>query len=161
MVVLRSEMNGPMTIDTVSWQRAGSLGDSPAWFGSFRIYMGTTELDELTTSFDDNYTPGTRKLVYQPGTQTMQAEPDQWVDMVLDTPFEYDGEENLVIEVIWNVSAEKFYTYAWNTGSCRALLNTDDLQDPTGYRQQFMSRLRFSEEQTLDQVTFAAIKTMW
>lgn len=79
-----------------------------------RIYMGTrpTATHESTS----DWTPaGSLQLVYNHGTTTIGGV-DGWHTFTLDTPFAYDGEENLVVVVAktagsgWTSSVTYYYS---------------------------------------------------
>ena len=161
MIALAEEMAGPMTIGELSWQRAGSSGSPQGFYYVFSIHMGLADADELSDTFEDNYVPGSRTLVYTASTQKMTAEPDQWMTILLDTPFQYDGTHNLIVEIQWIGGANMFYTYMWETGSYRGLMNKNDAGSPTGTLYTRMSQLMFSPASSLEQHTFGAIKALW
>jgi len=154
-------MNGPMTIGEVSWQRGGSSGSSQGTYNGFRIYMGLSVSDELTNTFEDNYIAGSRTLVYATSSQTMSAQPDEWMTIPLETPFEYNGTDNLIVEIQWFGGSNMFYTYMWETGSSRGLMNKNDASSRTGTLYTRMSELMFTPASSLEQYTFGAIKALW
>ncbi len=161
VMALSSEMDGAMTIGSIAWQRGGSAGSTTGYYNSFKLYVGVASTDELTTTFEDNYVPGTRTLVYETASQTMTAGPDEWMTINLDTPFWYNGTDNLVVELVWIGGSNMFYTYKWNAGSNRALENGDDITSPTGTLSQSMSELAFDGPLSLTRYSFGAIKAFW
>ncbi len=102
------------------------------YYSGFTIHMGYSDGSELTGRFDDNYLPGTRVMVYSTSSQTMTAEPDGWMSVPLETPFEYNGTDDLIVELEWVGGSSVFYTWMWETGTNRALLNTTDAGSPPG-----------------------------
>lgn len=154
-------MSGPMTIGEISWQRGGASGSAQGSYNSFKLYMGVSSNSELTDTYADNYLPGTRTLVYATASQIMSAQPDGWMTILLDTPFEYNGTDNLIVELEWSGGANMFYTYMWETGANRGLMNKSSLGSPTGTLYSTMSELMFSPASSLEQYTFAAIKSLW
>ena len=54
-----------------------------------------------------------------------------------------------------------FYTYMWETGASRGLMNKGDIGVPTGTLSTKMSQLMFDGTLALEQKTFGAIKTLW
>lgn len=151
-------MSGAMTIETVAWQRGGSAGSSTGTYNNFKLYMGLASADVLSNTFADNYIAGTRTLVYQTSQQVMSAGADEWMTITLDTPYWYNGTDNLVFELEWQGGANMFYTYMWNTGAPRGLMNKTDLSSPTGTLSNNMSELRFDGSMALDPMTFGEIK---
>ena len=150
-----------MTIGEISWQRAGTSGSAQGFYNSFEIYLGLAEIDELSDNYESNYVPGSRVRVYSTATQTMSADPDQWMTIQLDTPFYYDGTHNLLVEIKWVGGSNMFFTYMWETGTNRGLMNKNDAGSPTGTLYTRMSRLMFSPASSLEQYTFGAIKALW
>lgn len=161
MIALSSEMSGAMTIDQIGWQRGGSSGSSSGYYNNFKLYIGLASESELSNTFNDNYIPGTRTRVYETTTQTMSAGPDEWMIITLDTPFWYNGTDNLIVELEWVGGSNMFYTYMWETGTSRGLMNKTDVNDPTGTLYTRMSQLMFIEPSALEQETFGSIKTLW
>jgi hypothetical protein len=150
-----------MLIQSIAWQRAGSAGSETGTYNSFKLYLAVASGSELTDTYESNYVPGSRTLVYETPTQTMSAGPDEWVTMTLDTPYWYSGTGNLIVEFEWQGGANMFYTYMWPTGTNRGLLNKSSLGSPTGTLSQNMSELRFEGEDALQPMTFAEIKTLF
>lgn len=157
-MAMAEEMNGEMIIGSISWQRAGEAGSAYGDYNSFKLYMGHGSQPELTGSFQDNYVSGTRQLVYQTQVQSMFAQPDDWMTIVLDAPFHYNGVDNLVVELEWAGGVNMFFTYKWNTGANRALENKADIYSPTGILSHNMSELMFESASSLSHMTFGAIK---
>jgi hypothetical protein len=147
-----------MTISSVSWQRGGSSGSASGTYNSFKLYMGLAAGTELTDTYDSNYVPGTKTLVYQTASQTMIADPDQWMTIALDTPYWYDGTSGLIFELQWEGGVNMFYTYMWDTGTNRGLMNKTDITSPTGTLSTSMSELMFDGVLSLGTSTFGAIK---
>ena len=161
VMALASEMNGAMTIGSVSWQRGGSSGSPTGFYNNFQLFMGVSAEAGLGNNFEGNYIPGTRTLVYETPSQTMSAGPDEWMTITLDTPFWYNGTDNLLVELQWVGGSNMFFTYKWNTGANRALENKTDIYSPTGNLSQNMSELMFDGPLNLTRHTFGAIKALW
>ena len=109
-----------MDTGSISWKRT-PFGDGSANFEDLSIYMGLCETDELGDDFMSNYMEGTGTLVFETDQLTVSAGPDEWAGIVLDAPYWYGGEHNLVIEVTWSDGSGSFYVYGWSTGGDRAL----------------------------------------
>jgi hypothetical protein len=161
VIALSSEMSGAMNIGRIGWQRGGSSGSSTGYYNNFKLYLGLASESELTDTFADNYIPGSRVLVYETPTQVMSADPDEWMTIVLDTPFWYNGTDNLIFELEWAGGSNMFFTYLWDTGSSRGLMNKSSISSPVGTLSTIMSQLMFDGSMDLEQHTFAEIKTLW
>jgi hypothetical protein len=153
-------MSGPMTIEQVSWQRGGSSGAETGTYNSFKLYMGVAASSNLTDTFETNYVAGTRTQIYATGSQTMQAGADEWMTITLDTPYVYNGTDNLIFELEWVGGANMFYTYMWDTGANRGLMNKTDITSPTGTLSTSMSELMFTGSSSLEAVTLGFIKAL-
>lgn len=150
-----------MTISQIGWQRGGSSGAASGYYNNFKLYVGLASVSELSNTYENNYIPGSRIMVYETVTQTMSAGPDEWMIITLDTPFWYNGVDNLIVELQWVGGSNMFYTYMWETGASRGLMNTTDVGAPTGTLSTKMSELMFEGTMALEQNTFGYIKTLW
>jgi len=161
VVVFDEEIGDAMTIETISWQR-GPAGSSDASFNGFEIYMGLCASDMLGTTFDDNYIPGSRTLVYKTPYLEVSANPDEWIDITLDTPYWYNGVDNLLIEVLWNSGSGTVYAYIWNTsGTTPRSVKSAVSSSPDGFLSPSLSELMLDGPSALDQTTFGAIKALF
>ncbi|RKZ05978.1 hypothetical protein DRQ25_14955 [Candidatus Fermentibacteria bacterium] len=150
-----------MTISQIGWQRGGSSGAATGNYNSFKLYVGLASASELSSTFADNYITGTRTLVYETASQAMSAGPDEWVNITLDSQFWYNGVDNLIVELEWVGGANMFYTYMWETGVNRGLMNKSDINASTGTLATKMSQLMFDGTLALEPQTFGTIKTLW
>ena len=91
----------------------------------------------------------------------MSAGPDEWMIITLDTPFWYNGVDNLIVELEWVGGSNMFYTYMWETGTNRGLMNTTNVNSPTGTLSTEMSELMFDGTLALEPETFGSIKAIW
>lgn len=154
-------MSGPLTIGQISWQRGGSFGSATGTYNNFKLYMGVAAGSELTDTFENNYMAGTRVQVYATPSQSMHAEADGWMTITLDTPYEYDGTGNIILELEWAGGSNMFFTYMWQTGANRGLMNKSNIGNPTGTLSTKMSELMFQPALTLEVTTFAGIKALF
>ena len=102
-----AELDGLGMMDTINYIRgisieAGSVSNTPI---SFRVYMGTTDLDEWhsatsatsTTGLNDTLPISSMQLVYD-GSITFEA--NTWNEIAFSTPYLYRAEENLVVAFV-------------------------------------------------------------
>lgn len=150
-----------MTISQIGWQRGGSSGSETGNYNNFKLYVGLASESELSDRYEDNYIPGSRILVYETSSQVMSAGTDEWMIITLDTPFWYNGADNLIVELEWVGGVNMFYTYMWETGASRGLMNKLDVGAPTGTLSTNISRLMFEGTMALEQNTFGYIKALW
>lgn len=156
MVVLDEEMSGDMTISAISMKNFCS--DQYAQ-QHVTIWMGQSELDVLTCVFDDNYTPGSRTLVFDQDSVITGGNANEWFTLLLDTPFEYDGQTNLIID-IESLYCSTIYVWGWETGAHRNLY-TYIPGSPTGAPDTEIPHLQIHGSLELECTTFGRIKTLF
>ncbi|RKZ08294.1 hypothetical protein DRQ25_09450 [Candidatus Fermentibacteria bacterium] len=121
VVVLASEIGDAINIDSFSWKRSVG-GDPQGTFFDMKIYMGLCSGDALGANFDDNYISGTRILVMSGSPYTSPTVGmNEWFEFVFDTPFWYNGQDNLLIEVEWSSGVGSLYSWVWPAGSDRSM----------------------------------------
>lgn len=160
VVALDSEIGSAMDISSIAWQRADA-GDDQGHYYTAKIYMGLCSSDQLSSNFENNWIPGSRTLVFETAQLDLNATPGEWEPVVLQTPYWYNGQDNLLIEVQW-ASADtnySFYTWKWNTGTARSVKATS-LGSATGVLSTQMSELQLTGTMSLDGATFAEVKTL-
>ncbi|MCP4231830.1 MAG: hypothetical protein GY771_17005 [bacterium] len=81
-------------------------------FFDFEMKMCHTGLTELTDNFEDNYDGNTPVVVVPTGTLNFPNRNDYWFDMPGFTSFEYNGTDNLIIELRFSGSNNRKY-YTW------------------------------------------------
>ena len=79
--------------------------------------------------------------------------------IVLDEPYWYNGQDNLIIEVEWAGGSGSFYTYKWDTGSARCVVGAYP-GVTSGSVQNSMSQLMLTGTLELGTATFGAVKTV-
>lgn len=149
-----------MNISALSCQRFTPGETVEGTFYDFEIYMGLTDQDMLSSTFENNWLPDTRQLVFHRDTMTISNSPEEWVDFGFDQGFWYNGEDNLIVEVMWS-SADTddscMYTWHWNTGSIRSI--NGEYSNPTGTMGSLLIMFRFQGELSCSTDTFAGIKS--
>jgi hypothetical protein len=161
VVALDEEMGGAMDISVLSCQRSTPGNPAEGTFYDFEVCMGLCTSDMLSPVFDDNYVPGTRTTVFFRDSLTLSPDPGDWQAFVLDTPFWYNGQDNLIVEFLWSdgeTEDECLYSWHWDTGTIRSVSALYGAA--TGTMSSLMSMLRFTGELTLESTTFGAIKAI-
>ena len=121
---LASEIGIQGTIDTIAYYVASSASFA---YTDLKIYMGTTSettLENGWVGFDQ------LQLVYSRQNGTIGSQVG-WESYPLDTPFEYNGDENLVVVVCRQSTSylgSLCYQYSSNSGMCRYRRN-DNIAD--------------------------------
>ncbi len=114
------EMGGSTVITGISWHRSGSYPHS-SLFEGVEVRMGEAAGPVLGDVFDRNFVPGTSVTVFQEDSLWL-AEPEGWVEIELETTFEYRAGTDLLIEVVHTTAQPGFFTWHWDTGENRGLL---------------------------------------
>lgn len=159
MVVLASEISDAIEIETFSWKRYIS-GDPQGTYNDFKIYMGLCSSNELGLNFDDNYINGTKILILSSSLYTTTSVgPNEWFEVIFDTPFWYNGEDNLIIEIEWSSAAgtDALYTWNWDGGANRSVFGRFGTSTAL-YQQSNVPNLRLNGTLSLSNSTFARIK---
>jgi hypothetical protein len=157
VVVPASEIGAGGTVTAISWHRSGFY-PSGASYGEVQIFMGRGVSGSLQDLFDENYVPGSKTLVFEEPELSLEATPDGWFSLQLETPFSCSAGDNLIIDVLHGSSRLGLYTWHWNTGSERSLMAPDD-SACRGYLAEDLPHMVLELEDTgLDTRTFGWIK---
>ena len=159
--MLDEEINNAMEISQISCQRYSPGETVEGTFYNYEIYLGLTNTDMLSSTYEDNWLPGTRQLVFHRDTMPISNSPEDWVNFVLDTPFWYNGSDNLIVEVMWS-SADTddscMYTWHWNSGTIRSI--TGEYSNPTGTMGSLVIMFKFEGDMGQTEATFGQIKSL-
>jgi hypothetical protein len=151
-------MDGAMEIETIALMRH-PVSEPEATFDQLTISMGLCESDTLSATYDDNYIPGTKTEVFNAASHTVSAPTgDQWFYVTLDTPYWYNGEDNLIIEFEWPSGSGSLYVYHWPTGGNRAV--NGGYGSGSGYPEVNIPYMLLSGGLDFDQASFGSIKSI-
>jgi hypothetical protein len=158
VVVLEDELGLEMTIDSISYM-IGNLQYTNNYLSDVSIYMGLTDLDVLTETYDDNYLPGTKQLVLSSDSVFYGYTQDEWYPIALQQSFHYPGQDNLIIEIVVHDCGFS-PVYNWDSYSNRTLQNYN-LSSSTGNYSTFVPYMLLSgSPSSLEQETFGSIKIL-
>ncbi len=88
--------------------------DNAATFPNVTVKMCHTSVTSLSSTFDDNYGGRTPVWVFHQDSGFVRGgEPDVWDTVALSTPFDYNGTDNLLVEVVWQGTASGLSAYSW------------------------------------------------
>jgi hypothetical protein len=93
-----AEVGGSGTITTLRFQNM-LANAGPITCPNTTIRLGHSNLAALTTTFASNMNLGTPQVVLNNATVDVPAAAGTWFDIALTTPFEYNGFDNLVVQV--------------------------------------------------------------
>jgi len=100
-LLLANSIDGSGYIHSISFKRQGDTVDTTC--PSYTIRMGHTTLAALTTTYDSNVQQGAGSIsnVIDGATVSVPAgSGGEYFDIALDTPFYYNGQDNLVVELV-------------------------------------------------------------
>jgi hypothetical protein len=158
-VVLDEEIGSGILIGQLSWMVAPS-SVPPGGFVDVEVWMGLCASDYLGSNFLDNYIPGTRSLVFQADTLTLDGSEGEWISIELTEPFQYDGSQNLLIEVLHSPGEGGIYSWSWEAGPGRSL-SAWSVTSPNGSLQGEVPMMILSEPAGLEPATFGSIKRIF
>lgn len=144
-----------MLIQAISWTYL--LGPPPAINENFELYMGLCSSDVLTNSFEGNYVSGSKILVFDANPLIISPDGNDWSTITLETPYWYNGQDNLIIELLWDnaTNDNAYYSGQWDSGANRMLYQQTT---PVLNLSSWIPHMRLSGDLSLSQSTFAEIK---
>ena len=154
-LVLTEEIGVSVEIHSLSFMVSYVGGSTTKENATF--YMALTELDELTNTFSNNYTPGTRIEVAHLDTLDLSGAIGEWVTIEFDTPFGYPGSQNLLIEMVAVGYGCYSEVYNWDSNANRSLYYYD-VSSPTGWFSEFVPYMMLEGDLCLTPGTFGMIK---
>ena len=114
---LASEIGRGGTIDQIALFKTYAYTYAGT-FPSTSVKMCNTTVTSLTSTFNNNYGGATPVWVYHNDAHVTTSQTYSWDTVALMTPFDYNGSDNLLVEVVWQGSASGYYSYVWyNTAS--------------------------------------------
>jgi len=148
-------------IELFSTHASQSTGE----FYNYELLMCETSLSSLTTSFDANYSGNTPTAVLQRDTLKIdwQATSPGWNGFDLDTPFQYSGAQNLIIEFRYlGDNGKTVNARAAAISPQDRCLSGSHPQSATGTFMSFLTcmRIHYTAEE-LANTTFAEVKTLF
>jgi len=154
ILIPSDSLGGAMEISSIAFlTETGSV----ASFSRFVIHMGITDMTELSETFENNWMTGTKTSVYDHTDVTFNSPGvNQWMVIDLDTPFWYNGEDNLVMEFSWPSGSDVVMIWAWITEGGSSLFA--GWEEPTGDLMQECLVMRLEGTLSLTADTFGAIK---
>ncbi len=161
VMAMEDELNGPMTVTAVSWMRSYE-GDDRATEYELFLYMGICEENDLVSEFDQNYSPGSRELVFYADSLSLHGQSREWLTIPLEQPFEYSGSGNLVIELTRsNASYANLFCFRWYTDEVRTVFALKPAA-PFGYADSVAAMLRIDYISTSQsRLTWSGIKSLY
>ncbi len=142
-MTLKGELNFAGSITKVEYQAEAAA--SNAQFYAFEMKLCHTSLNVLTTNFQNNYNGNTPVVVGTANPLTLTVSANQWFGVNCSPAFNYNNNDNLIVEVRWQNSGSgtSVETWGYDCGSMR-LLTYKDYNAETGDLTSKIDRFRFT-----------------
>jgi len=163
VVVLQEDIETAFEISSIAFEIPASSGISYA--KEFSLSMVSVENDFLVETFSENYMPGSLVEVYYSDSLLLTQGSASAKELVLelDTPFFYNGVDNLLIDIYYPDGSCWCGNYGWQAGTARGVYNQflpGTGGGPTGYLSDWIPYMVLEGTQSLEQSTFAAVKVI-
>ena len=140
-------MPGPCRLDSVQLLCGSDVYNHGIYLNA-RVYACHTTVTELDSVYEDNYAGHSPKAALTLDTLFLRWQNGAWQGLGFDTPFDYDGSDNLILEFRWQGDNDSaVYDRGWYTEGNRAV----DAKSSTAERgtpRNYMPRLRIFYTQT-------------
>jgi len=161
VVVLQEDIETAFEISSIAFEIPYNV--SMSCVKEFYLSMATVENDYLVETFSENYMPGSLVEVYYSDSLVLSEGPAAKLVLELDTPFFYNGEDNLLIDIYYPQGSCWCSNYGWQAGTARCVYDffyPGGSGNPTGQTSDWLPYMVLEGTQSLEQSTFAAIKVM-
>jgi len=159
-VVLQEDIGCAFTINSITYTRvAGAYG----WAGDFSIKMAHVTIDELSSTFTDNYEPGSLQEVVFIDSLPLSGDFGSTLTIEFNEPFWYNGTDNLLIDIYYPLGTVEAAVYNWEAGPSRCLLNMFLPSGSPSAEGELYSKLPYmvlEGEMSLAGMTFGGIKVI-
>jgi hypothetical protein len=133
-------MAGPCTLDSIQLL-CGSATYNHGIFLNGRVYACHTTVTELDSVYEANYAGNTPKAVMTRDTLFLRWKNGDWQGLGFDSPFDYNGTDNLILEFRWQGDNDSsVYDLGWYTTGNRAMdakSSTAERGTPRNYMPRF------------------------
>jgi len=147
VLVLSSEMPGPCTLDSVQMLCGSDVYNHGIYLNA-RVYACHTTVAELDSVYEKNYGGNSPQAAMTLDTLYLRWQNGAWQGLGFDSPFDYNGADNLILEFRWQGDNDSaVYDRGWYTPGNRAV----DAKSSTAERgtpRNYMPRFRIFYTQT-------------
>lgn len=105
----------------MKWEWYASSSVSAGTFNNFSIKLCHTKNTALTTNFTGNYGGNTPVQVYSKSSEYIAATPNTWFGFSFGTAFDYNGKDNLIVEVEWSGDSGGYAYNYWSAATARCM----------------------------------------
>lgn len=85
---------------------------------------------------------------------------DEWFVIDLDTPFAYNGQDNLILEVVWESGSGSVHNFFFDTPGTPMRLKSAEPEAATGFLSSSRCQFMLLSTQQLETSTFGSIKVI-
>jgi hypothetical protein len=111
-------------------------------FEQLEFLAGHIDVGRLSTTFAENYVYEMPTTVYYRVSEDVKFEVGYWNEFIFDTPFFYNGDDNLLLEFRYNgCSSQSIYNLGWHYGSSDRVVD-GFLGNDTGWSREAMPSFR-------------------
>lgn len=134
-----------------------------AYAKDFTLSMAHVENDQLTDTFSENYQAGSLLEVFHIDSLYLENGYGNELVLELDTPFQYNGQDNLLIDIYYPEGNVYSRVYNWEAGTDRSLV---DMFLPggsggnSGYLGDWVPYMILETPLSLQQSTFGGVKVI-
>ena len=158
---MQEEIGFPFTIRSITYSRnSGGYG----WAGNFSMKMCHVTIDELSSTFTDNYIEGSLIEVVCIDSLSLNAGCGEPLEIVFDQPFHYNGEDNLLIDIYYDQGFCESSVFNWEASPARSVCTfifpPGSTPSQTGTLSSMMPYMIIEGEMELAGMTFAGIKVV-
>lgn len=115
-------------------------------FGTFynaEILVCPTSLSQLFTNYNDNYQGNSPQTVFSAETLDLNWTNNEWHGIIFDTPYQYNGSDNLIFEFRWQGdNSNAVYVKGWYPPGGNRVLDGFSLSNPIGTLRAYMNSIR-------------------
>ena len=129
-IYLASEMGGSTNIHSISYQHFADAG-TDSCYREVKVYLAHTSKTSFSNDNDWVTSPGT--LVYEGPLFTPNTTFDEWVTILFDQSFAYNGTSNLIVTIIDDGVSDYASDHYYESTECSSHLSMYAYNDQTAY----------------------------
>jgi len=134
-------MAGPCTFDSVQLLCGSDVYNRGAFLNA-RVYACHTTVTELDSVFEENYAGNTPEAAMTRDTLYLRWQNGAWEGLGFDSPFDYNGLDNLILEFRWQGDNDSsVYNLGYYTSGNRAV-DAKSSTAQSGTPRNYMPRFR-------------------
>ena len=129
-IYLASEMGGSTNIHSISYQHFADAG-TDSCYRDVKVYLAHTS--KTSFSNDNDWVTSAGTLVYEGPLFTPNTTFDEWVTILFDQSFAYNGTSNLIVTIIDDGVSDYASDHYYESTECSSHLSMYAYNDQTAY----------------------------